>query len=114
MVFCLSRPRFLREIPSGDYYENYPDPNFDFVNSRGFWLTSMFTGLAPLLYQTPNDKEALKWSYQFTKYYHDKVFQPYTHTMHDLGFLYLPYSVHIYQLTGDTDHRDTALKAADF
>lgn len=101
------------ESASGDYYENYPDPNFDFVNFRGFWLTSMLTGLAPLLYQTKNDKEALKWSYQFAHYYHDKVFQHYTDTMHDLGFLYLPYSVHIYQLTGDTGHRDTAIKAAD-
>lgn len=96
---------------TGDYYETYP--NFDFVSYRWLWLTSMITGMAPVLHQTKGDKKALEWAERFKGEYHDKVFAPYTQTMHDLGFLYLPYSVHLYQLTGDTEHRDTALKAAD-
>lgn len=100
-----------RESEIGDYYENYP--NIDFVTNRWPWLTSMITGMAPLLYQTVGDRSALKWAYRFKKEYHDKVFATYSQTMHDIGFLYLPYSVHLYQLTGDTDHRDTALRAAD-
>lgn len=100
-----------RESVSGDYYENYP--NFDFVSYRWLWLTSMITGLAPLIFETHGDIDALKWSNRFKKEYHDKVYAPFTQTMHDIGFLYLPYSVHLWQLTGDTEHRDTALKAAD-
>lgn len=99
------------ETDSGDFYENYP--NHDFVSNRWQWLSSMVTGMAPLLYQTVGDKDALKWAYRFAGEYHDKVFAPYTQTMHDIGFLYLPYSVHLYMLTGDTNHRDTALRAAD-
>ncbi len=99
------------ETDSGDYYEKYP--NHDFVSNRWLWLSSMVTGMAPIIYQTTGDKDALKWTYRFTQEYHDKVFAPYTQTMHDIGFLYLPYSVHLYMLTGDTNHRDTALRAAD-
>ncbi len=100
-----------RESTTGDYYENYP--NTDFVSNRWIWLTSMITGLAPILYQTKGEESALDWANRFKEEYRDKVFAPYTQTMHDLGFLYLPYSVHLYQLTGDTEHRDTAIRAAD-
>ncbi len=78
------------------------------------WLTSCVTGLAPLYYRTEKNEEYLKWADQFHKYYYDKVFDtPVYDTMHDLGFLYSPYSVAMYQLTGDKKHRETALKAAD-
>lgn len=99
------------ESKSGDYYETYP--NTDFATDRWVWLSSMITGMASLLYDTNSDKRALKWANRFKREYHDKVFVPFTQTMHDLGFLYIPYSVHLYQLTGDTEHRDTALRAAD-
>ena len=33
--------------------------------------------------------------------------------MHDIGFLYSPYSVEMYKLTGDSEHKVTAVKAAD-
>lgn len=98
------------ETVSGDYYERESPTGFD---NRWIWLTSMITGMAPLLFQTENDREALRWANQFAPQYYDKVFAPYTQTMHDIGFIYLPYSVHLYQLTGDLQHRDTALRAAD-
>lgn len=99
------------EVYDGDYYAT--TPIFDFPDNRWVWLTSMITGLAPILYDTTKDEEALEWANQFKREYHDKVFRTYTQTMHDLGFLYIPYSLHLYQLTGDTEHRDTALRAAD-
>lgn len=99
------------ESENGNYYESYP--NYDFVTTKGIWLTSMITGFAPLVYETADDKEALKWANRFKGEYHDKVFAFFTQTMHDLGFLYIPYSVHMYQQTGDTQHRDTAIRAAE-
>lgn len=78
------------------------------------WLTSCITGLAPLYYRTEGDKNLLKWADKFHKFYYDKVHETPTYdTNHDLGFLYSPYSVAMYQLTGDKKHRETALKAAD-
>ncbi len=97
---------------SGDYYEN-GENEVSFADNYWTWLASMVTGMASLLLQTDGDLEMLRWANHFKAEYRDKVFRPYTQTMHDIGFLYLPYSVHLYQLTGDTDHRDTALRAAD-
>lgn len=83
------------------------------IGDRYAWLCSFVSGMGPLLFHTDGDREALKWANQFAEKYHDKVFADYTETMHDLGFLYLPYSVYLYQLTGDAGHRETALRAAE-
>ena len=101
------------ESYDGDYYESYPKKDFDFASNYWCWLVSMIPGLAPIMFETKGDAEALKWANRFKADYHKKVFAPLSQTMHDLGFLYIPYSVYFWQLTGDTEHRDTALKAAD-
>lgn len=99
------------ESPDGDYYKNYP--NNDFVTTKDCWSTSMITGLAPLTLETGQDTEILKWANQFKKEYYEKVFSSFAYTMHDLGLLYTPYSVHLWQLTGDKEHRMMALKAGE-
>lgn len=99
------------ETKNGDYYESVKE--CDFVGNRWIWLNSMITGMAPIISQTEKDFSYIAWANSFSEKYHEKVFKPYTQTMHDIGFLYLPYSVHLYRLTGDISHRDTALKAAD-
>ncbi|MGN1059224.1 MAG: glycoside hydrolase family 88 protein [Clostridia bacterium] len=106
-------PFELGECRDGDYYKHVKDKEKSALSGRWSWVTSFVTGMAPLLFQTDGDSRALRWANQFADDYHDKVFRPYTQTMHDLGFLYLPYSVHMYQLTGDRGHRDTALQAAN-
>ncbi len=100
-----------RESRSGAYYDERE--KMTPLSNRWTWTNSFITGMAPILYQTENDKKALAWANQFEQAYHDKVFALYSQSMHDLGFLYLPYSVHMYQLTGSHAHRDTALRAAD-
>lgn len=95
----------------GEYYEHYP--NWDFVTSKECWATSMITGLASLALETGKNTDALKWANQFKKEYYEKVFSPVAYTMHDLGLLYVPYSVHLWQITGDKEHKMTALKAAE-
>ena len=77
------------------------------------WMTSFVTGLAPLFYRTERKTEYLVWANRWKKAYHDKIFLTPLNTMHDIGFLYSPYSVAMYQLTGDEGHRQDGLKAAD-
>lgn len=77
------------------------------------WTQSFFTGMAYWAYTETKDQEILKWLYRFKKEYHDKVFLTPLDTMHDLGFLYIPYAVALYKVTGDEDMREIGLKAAD-
>lgn len=77
------------------------------------WMASFITGLAPLLYKSTKDEKYLSWANSFQKHYHSKMFDTPMDSMHDIGFLYSPYSVEMYKLTGDNVHKDDALKAAD-
>lgn len=83
------------------------------IGEKDNWMTSFVTGLAPLCYRTEKKAEYLIWANRCKKGYHDKVFLTPLESMHDIGFLYIPYSVAMYQLTGDLGHREDALKAAD-
>lgn len=49
----------LMPCPDGDYY-SYPHGS-DFYET-GNWMTSFVTGMAPLFYQTEEDKEYLIWA----------------------------------------------------
>lgn len=95
----------------GNYLEGcFKNP----IRNTDCWTASMIIGLAPLYFRTEEDSALLEWADKFYKYYESKVFDnPTVDTMHDLGFLYSPYCVAMYQMTGDKKYRDTALKAAD-
>lgn len=95
----------------GNYLNNcFKNP---FKNSD-CWTASMITGLAPLYYRTEKNTALLDWADKFYEHYSDKIYDnPTLDTMHDLGFLYSPYCVAMYQITGDKKYRDVALKAAD-
>ena len=93
--------KYNEETPGVDLYHMYN------------WITSFSTGLAPLMYRTEKDEKYLIWANGFEKHYHSKIFEHSLDTMHDIGFLYSPYSVAMYQLTGAHEHREDAVKAAD-
>lgn len=97
-------------VLNGDYYTEG-----DFHDFYEFeqWTASFVTGLAPLYYRTEKESAYLIWANQYQEDYRKKVFEHPLDTMHDLGFLYQPYSVAMYQLTGDEEHKVTAIKAAD-
>lgn len=105
----------LREFPGcpdGRYFEG--DHSNDLPLSHIFnWTQSFFTGEACLAYHVTKDDKFLKWVYRFYGMYFDKVFQTPMETMHDTGFLYTPYAVSIYRITGDPNMRNLAVKAAD-
>lgn len=100
----------LKESKHADYYPEAEGA--DFFN-RFNWMTSFVTGLAPLYYETEGGSEYIIWANRFKRLYQKKVSEYELETMHDLGFLYVPYSVEMYRLTGDCEHKRTALAAAD-
>ncbi len=103
-------PYELNENASGVYYDEEPGHKLSFMYN---WVTSFVTGLAPIYYELTGDVKYLKWANGFEKYYYDKVFLTPMETMHDLGFLYIPYSIKMYKLTGNRNHREAAIKATD-
>lgn len=77
------------------------------------WTQSFFTGMALWAYIDTGDELFLDWAKQFKDEYADKVFKTPMDTMHDIGFLYSPYAVMLYSITGDEEFKDIAVKAAD-
>ena len=95
---------------NGNYYKECEKQSFYFMYN---WQTSFITGLAPLFYKTEKNTKYLEWAQKFAAAYRKKVFDYPLETMHDIGFLYSPYSVSLYKITGSEIHKETALKAAD-
>ena len=77
------------------------------------WTQSFFPGMAVWAYIYTKDSKYLKWINGFYNEYYDKVFKTPLETMHDLGFLYSPYAVAMYKLTGDQNMKKIGVKAAD-
>ncbi len=117
---CLKKAKLYRDTVTGELPEYTGTDGKEYKNalqtgfkSRWCWCTSFFTGMSVLSAHTQKDFEALRWANSFYKQYDDKISAIPSATMHDVGFLYLGYSVHLYKLTGDIHHRLTAIKAAD-
>lgn len=108
-------PLVLKEYPGvadGNYFDAAPEKCKKFLHIMN-WTTSFFTGMALVAFETCGDTSLLKWVNSQYDLYYKKVFEYPQETMHDLGFLYSPYSVFLYKLTGDINNRKVALKAAD-
>ncbi len=106
-----SMPIEVQGCRDGKYYDH--EKGSDLSNFWN-WMASFITGLAPIYYQSTKNEKYLKWANSFEKHYHDKMFgAPVVEAMHDIGFLYSPYSVAMYKLTGDEKHLRDAVKAAD-
>jgi unsaturated chondroitin disaccharide hydrolase len=107
-------PRMADEVKSfawavdGDYFQN-PEGFYEIGN----WTTSFFTGMAALAFETSRDPFFLQQLYRLAESYERKLAEHGMDTMHDLGFLYVLYSVALFRQTGDRRHRHTALRAAD-
>jgi unsaturated chondroitin disaccharide hydrolase len=79
----------------------------------GNWTSSFFTGMALIAWRETEDEYFLKQVLRLAPHYREKVFTHHMDTMHDLGFLYSLYSVALYKLTGNKEHRDVGLRAAE-
>jgi unsaturated chondroitin disaccharide hydrolase len=90
-------------------YSNFHEGFFEIGN----WTSSFFTGMALIAYRHTKDHYFLEQLERLSAVYHEKVYEQYMETMHDLGFLYSLYSVALYKETGSQDHRQVGLRAAD-
>lgn len=102
----------LAEFPaneSGRYFETVGRKLYHIFN----WTQSFYTGTAYWAYRICGDETLMKWLYGYYDTYSAKVFETPMDTMHDLGFLYVPYAVAIYKLNGDPNMKKIAVKAAD-
>ena len=93
------------------------DGNY-FAHKEGFyeignWTSSFFTGMALLAWRETEDEYFLQQALRLAPAYRKKVFTHFIDTHHDLGFLYMLYSVALYKLTGGREHRETGLRAAE-
>ena len=79
----------------------------------GNWTSSFFTGMALLAWRETEDEYFLNQVQRLAPHYRDKVFTHFMDTHHDLGFLYSLYSVALYKLTGDKEHRKVGLRATE-
>ncbi len=77
------------------------------------WTQSFFTGTALLAYENTKDDAILEICENYYDEYHSKVFDIPQDTMHDLGFLYSPYGVMLYRLTGDDKYKSLSVRAAE-
>ena len=92
----------------GNYFA-FPEGFYEIGN----WTSSFFTGMALLSWQETEDEDFLKQVLRLAPHYREKVFTRHLDTHHDLGFLYSLYSVALYKLTGDKEHRSVGLRAAE-
>ena len=104
----------LREFPAsadGDYLANRE--NCIKLSHIFNWTQSFFVGMALWSYVDSRNEKFLKWAENFKESYKSKVYDTPLETMHDVGFLYSPYAVMLYSITGEEEYKEMALKAAD-
>ena len=101
-------PKSAALAVDGDYFK-WPEGFYEIGN----WTSSFFTGMALLAWCKTEDEYFLKQVLRLASHYRQKVFVRQLDTHHDLGFLYSLYSVMLYKLTRDKEHREVGLGAAE-
>jgi unsaturated chondroitin disaccharide hydrolase len=101
-------PRSAALSVDGDYF-SWKEGFYEIGN----WTSSFFTGMALLAWSKTEEEYFLKQVLRLAPAYREKVFIRHLDTHHDLGFLYSLYSVLLYKLTGDKEHREVGLRAAE-
>ena len=89
-----------------------------FTHKEGFyeignWTSSFFTGMALLAWRETEDEYFLNQVLRLLPNYREKLYVRHLDTHHDIGFLASLYSVALYKLTGDEQHREMGLRAAE-
>src|ERR1019366_8815235 len=101
-------PKSYALAVDGNYFV-FPEGFYEIGN----WTSSFFTGMALLAWRETEDEFFLQQTLRLAPHYREKVFVRHLDTHHDLGFLASLYSVALYKLTGDKEHRDVGLRSAE-
>jgi len=108
-IKCLAdEPKSAPWAVDGNYF-SHPEGFFEIGN----WTSSFFTGMALLAWRETEDEYFLRHVLRLAPAYHDKAFVAKFQSHHDAGFLYSLYSIALYKLTGDQQHREVGLAAAE-
>ena len=101
-------PKSAAWAEDGNYF-NFKENFYEIGN----WTSSFFTGMALLAWRETEDEYFLNQVLRLAPLYREKVFTRHLDTHHDLGFLTSLYSIALYKLTGDKQHREVGLRAAE-
>ena len=101
-------PKSAAWAPDGNYF-NFKEGFYEIGN----WTSSFFTGMALLAWHETEEEYFLNQVLRLAPHYREKMFTRHLDTHHDLGFLSSLYSVALYELTGDRQHREVGLRAAE-
>jgi unsaturated chondroitin disaccharide hydrolase len=101
-------PKSAAWAEDGNYF-NFHEGFYEIGN----WTSSFFTGMALLAWRETEDEYFLNQVLRLAPHYREKVFTRHLNTHHDLGFLASLYSVALYKLTGDKQHREVGLRSAE-
>lgn len=101
-------PKAWSNAVDGDYAK-WNEGFYDLGN----WTTSFFTGMALLAWRETEDEYFLQQTLRLAPAYREKALNPKCHSHHDMGFLYSLYSIALYKLTGDKEHREVGIAAAE-
>lgn len=105
----VGQPTTWAFAPDGDY-TRWNEGFFEIGN----WTNGFFAGMGMLAWKRSGDAFFLHQLEALEPMFRSKLEGGNAgNTMHDLGFLYSPFAVALYQQTGETRFRDLALKAAD-
>lgn len=108
-IKCLADdPKAAPWAPDGNYF-NHEEGFYEIGN----WTSSFFTGQALLAWRETEDEYFLNQVLRLASCYREKLYVRFWDTHHDLGFLVSLYSVALYKLTRDKEHRAVGLRAAD-
>lgn len=102
------QPKSAAWAEDGNYF-NFKEDFYEIGN----WTSSFFTGMALIAWRETEDEYFLNQVLRLAPYYREKVFARHLDTHHDLGFLASLYSVALYKLTGDKEHREVGIRAAE-
>lgn len=103
-----ARPATWSNAVDGDYAK-FPEGFFEIGN----WTSSFFTGMALLAWRITEDDYFLNQTLRLAPTYQEKATVRFLDMHHDAGFLYTPYSVALFKLTGAAEHRSVGLAAAE-
>ena len=118
-VFASKTRRNLRDMPSHPTTWSFAEEGGDYTawkegfHEIGNWTNGFFAGMGVLALRATGEADYLRLLEGVEPLFREKLEEPnVANTMHDIGFLYSPFAVALFQHTGDVRYRDLALKAA--
>ncbi|MBQ4630977.1 MAG: glycoside hydrolase family 88 protein [Clostridia bacterium] len=93
--------------PDGNAAKYFPGPN----NS---WVSGMHTGVLILAYKLSGDKKFLDAAIGHLPTYRERIDTKYKLQDHDVGFVFSPSCIALYELTGNEEAKQIALEAAEY